>query len=273
MVERDKSMEAMISNDDEKAWMTPLLEFRNRFGDEEKDRSRRSFKKMQGYLQGSYEQLHHGPYLKEWREQWLRELLEKQVEIQKYGPEGFSNYELISVPELRCIRRIWVFDKHEFDDSLPRIYREVIGKDFDDPEWIGSEAFGANEWALLGEVCDEVLGTTQFSDSRDAKEATVKGTATEKLEKVRDNLALDMIASLIDVESRATGMHDRKGILDTLEQCMKKDFYADEADATDYYRKQLQRKRDMGGKYNERFFINVKDEGEEFEDVPEGAGK
>ena len=27
----------------------------------------------------------------------------------------------------------------------------------------------------------------------------------------------------------------------------------------------------MGGKYNERFFINVKDEGEEFEDVPEGA--
>lgn len=64
MVEKDKSMEAMISNDDEKAWMTPLLEFRNRFGDEAMDRTRRSFKKMQGYLQGSYERLHHGPYLK-----------------------------------------------------------------------------------------------------------------------------------------------------------------------------------------------------------------
>lgn len=50
MVEKDKSMEAMIANDDEKAWMTPLLEFRNRFGDEEHDRERRSFKKMQGYL-------------------------------------------------------------------------------------------------------------------------------------------------------------------------------------------------------------------------------
>ena len=34
MVEKDKSMEAMIANDDEKAWMTPLLEFRNRFGDD-----------------------------------------------------------------------------------------------------------------------------------------------------------------------------------------------------------------------------------------------
>lgn len=68
MVEKDKSMEAMIANDDEKAWMTPLLEFRNRFGDEEHDRERRSFKKMQGYLQGSYGKLHHGPYKKEIRE-------------------------------------------------------------------------------------------------------------------------------------------------------------------------------------------------------------
>ena len=50
MVEKDKSMEAMIANDDEKAWMTALLEFRNLFGDEEKDRERRSFRKMQGYL-------------------------------------------------------------------------------------------------------------------------------------------------------------------------------------------------------------------------------
>ena len=34
-VEKDKSMEAMIANDDEKAWMSILLDFRNRFGDEE----------------------------------------------------------------------------------------------------------------------------------------------------------------------------------------------------------------------------------------------
>lgn len=58
MVEKDKSMEAMISNDDEKAWMTPLLEFRNTFGDEAKDRDRRSFRKMGGFLQGSYEFSH-----------------------------------------------------------------------------------------------------------------------------------------------------------------------------------------------------------------------
>ena len=271
MVEKDKSMEAMISNDDEKAWMTPLLEFRNRFGDEEKDRDRRSFKKMQGYLQGSYEQLHHGPYLKEWREQWLRELLEKQIEINKYGPEEFSNYELITLPELREIRRIWVFEKHEFDDSLPRIYEEVVGKKFDDPDWIGSETFGAKEWELLGKICDEVLESNQFFDSSEAKKNAVEKNDTSGLELLKDNLALDMIASLIDVENRATSLHDRKGILDELEGCLKKDFYADEADATNYYRNQLQRKKDVGGKYNEKFFINVKEEGEEFEDVSEGA--
>lgn len=271
MVEKDKSMEAMISNDDEKAWMTPLLEFRNRFGDETRDRERRSFKKMQGYLQGSYEQLHHGPYLKEWREQWLRELLQKQVEINKYGPKEFCDYELITLAELREIRRIWVFDKHEFDDSLPRIYKEVMGKEFDDPDWIGSEAFGSKEWVLLGQICDEVTQTELFENSCEATRNASVNCDTEFLESVRDNTILDMMASLIDVENKATGLHDRKGILDSLEQCIKKDFYSDEKDATDYYRKQLQRKKDMGGKYNEKFFINVQDVGEEFADVPEGA--
>ena len=28
------------------------------------------------------------------------------------------------------IRRIWLEEKHEFDDSLPRIYEEVTGEEF-----------------------------------------------------------------------------------------------------------------------------------------------
>ena len=75
----------VIANDDEKAWMTPLLEFRNKFGDESKDRDRRIFRKMQGFLQGSYKQLHHGPYKKEVREEWLRDLLQIQKDINENG--------------------------------------------------------------------------------------------------------------------------------------------------------------------------------------------
>ena len=177
MVESDKSMEAMIANDNEKAWMTPLLEFRNEFGNEDKDRSRRSFRKMGGFLQGSYGQLHHGPYLKEYREKWLRHLLEIQREINETGPEEFSNLELITIQELRNIRRIWVFDKHEFEDTLPEIYEEVIGKPFYDPEWIGSETFKKEEWNILRDVCMEM-----YPDEK---------------------LTFEMMYSLIDIENRA----------------------------------------------------------------------
>ena len=238
MVEKDKSMEAMIANDDEKAWMTPLLEFRNRFGDEEHDRERRSFKKMKGYLQGSYGKLHHGPYKKEIREQWLRELLEIQVDINENGPEEFSDLELISIPELRNIRRIWVFDKHEFDDSVPRIYKEVMGKEFDDP-------YGQIEWSILKETCNDL-----FPD---------------------EELSFELLYSLIDTENQANSVNQRKGILDSLEKCVKHNFYKDEDDATDYYTRQLDRKKKMGGRYNEKFFAHIQDEGEEFADVPEEA--
>ena len=52
MVEKDKSMEAMISNDDEKAWMTPLLEFRNEFGMRNMIENVEAFRKMKGYSSG-----------------------------------------------------------------------------------------------------------------------------------------------------------------------------------------------------------------------------
>lgn len=78
-----------------------------------------------------------------------------QIEVNQNGPEEFSHLELITLPELRAIRRIWVFDKHEFDDALPRIYQDVMGKEFYDPEWVGSEAFRKPEWDTLKDVCDE----------------------------------------------------------------------------------------------------------------------
>ena len=243
MVEKDKSMEAMIANGEEKAWMTPLLEFRNRCGDEEHDRDRRSFKKMQGYLQGSYGQLHHGPYKKEIREQWLRELLEIQIDINQNGPEEFADLELITIPELRCIRRIWVFDKHEFDDSLPGIYETVMKKPFEDPEWIGSEAYGNVEWDILRETCKDL-----FPD---------------------EELSFEMMYNLIDTENQANSVNQRKGILDSLETCVKHNFYENEEDATAYYTSQLERKKKMGGKFNEKFFAHIQDEDEEFADVPE----
>lgn len=227
MVEQDKSMEAMIANDDEKLWMTPLLEFRNEFGKEEGDRERRSFRRMNGKLQGNYRKLFHGPYKKEIREEWLKKLLLIQKDINENGPEDFKDLELIRIPELQAIRRIWVKEKHEFDDAVPRIYEEVMGREFEDPSWISSTNFGKDEWDLLKEVCEELYGN--------------------------ESLAFEMMYSLIDVENNATGMNQRKGIVDDLEAVIARTFYSDEEDATQYYLDKTNRKKDLGGKYNEKF--------------------
>lgn len=227
MVEKDKSMEAMIANDDEKAWMTPLLEFRNKFGSEEGDRERRSFRRMNGALMGSYGRLYHGPYKKNVREEWLEELLKIQIEIQKNGPEEFHDLELITIPELQQIRRIWVKEKHEFDDAVPRIYKNIVGKEFPDPTWIGLESFGEEEWKILVETCKEL-----YED---------------------EELLPELMSSLIDVEIVAKGMSERKGILEKLDNCVRKTFYKNEEDATNFYSNRVNRQKDIGGKYNEKF--------------------
>lgn len=227
MVEKDKSMEAMILNDQEKEWMSILLEFRNEFGNEEGDRERRSFRRMRGNLQGNYGKLFHGPYKKEVREYWLERLLNIQKEIQENGPEEFSDLELIRIPELQAIRRIWVNDKHEFDDSLPKIYEKVVGKEFEDPEWIHYENFEAEEWNILKEVCEEM-----FPD---------------------EELAFEMMYSLVDVENKSSGVNQRKGILDSINSIIGKTCYKNEEDATQYYTDMMHRKKENGGKYNEKF--------------------
>lgn len=234
MVEKDKSMEAMIANDDEKAWMSSLLDFRNKFGDEEHDRERRSFRRMQGNLQGSYKQLHHGPYLKRIREEWLRELLTIQKNINKNGPEEFANLQLITLDELKNIRRIWVFSKHEFDDSLPKIYEQVMEKKFDDPEWVGSETFRSEEWMILNDVIKELnLG---------------------------EELAFEMAYSLVDIENQSSSLNKRKGVVDELEKCIQRTFYKDEDDAKEFYLSQVSRKKELGGKYNEKALDSSYDE-------------
>lgn len=244
MVEKDTSMEAMIANDDEKVWMSTLLDFRNEFGNEEGDKDRRSFRRMHGNIQGNYRKLFHGPYKKEIREEWLEKLLTIQKEINQTGPEEFRDLELIRIQELQAIRRIWVFDKHEFDDAVPRIYQKVIGKPFEDPSWITSEAFGKEEWDVLYDVCKNLYGDYE--------------------------LAFEMMYSLVDIEKNASGMNQRKGIMDNIQSTIGKTFYQNEEDATQYYLDKMNRKKHHGGKYNEKFL----DYGNqaEYTDVPEDSG-
>src|SRR6185295_15550904 len=121
LVDKDKSMQAMIQNDDEKEWMLPLLQLRNEL-DLADDRNLRDFRRMRGNVQLFHDRPIPGPYLQSVREKWLTRVLEAQCWVRRNGPEHVRDIELISLAELHEIRRIWVVEKHEFEDTLPQIY-------------------------------------------------------------------------------------------------------------------------------------------------------
>jgi DGQHR domain-containing protein len=95
VVEKDRSMEAMIKNDEEKVWMTPLLELRNEL-DNPDDRSLRDFRRMNGHVQLFHDRTIPGPYTKASREHWLRRVLEAQEQARGEGPPEFRNLKLIT---------------------------------------------------------------------------------------------------------------------------------------------------------------------------------
>lgn len=131
MVEQDKSMAAMISNDEEKFWMQPLLNLRDAL-DITDDRHLRDFRRMSGKVQLFHGRTIPGPYLQSARADWLRRVLEAQTWVRKNGPEEVRTIELVSLAELREIRRIWVEEKTEIEDLLPAIYEAATGETYPD---------------------------------------------------------------------------------------------------------------------------------------------
>src|SRR5450759_710844 len=129
LVDKDKSMSAMIQNDEEKEWMLPLLDLRNAL-DVADDRHLRDFRRMNGSVQLFHDKPIPGPYTQEARERWLQRLLEAQAWIRQNGPDYVRSLELVTLAELEEIRRLWVVDKHEFEDHLPGIYAAAIGEPY-----------------------------------------------------------------------------------------------------------------------------------------------
>lgn len=219
MVTEDKSLSAMIQNDEEKSWMLPLLDFRNYIAaynqdsdiaQKQIDRSRRDFRRMTGNLTWHKKRLVHGPYNKQVREDFLERLLNLQIFIQHTGPEEVKNTELISMDELRFIRKIWLNDKHEFDDSLPRIYKKVMGKEFEDHSIVKNKYYGQPEWDLLADVCKDLFP--------------------------HHKLMLEMQSSLLDIEARNSAISSTRNIIKNLEAKIKQTYYKDEEDAEEMMR-------------------------------------
>ncbi len=141
MVTEDKSMNAMIANDEEKEWMYPLVSLRNELEINDsvrekkleklrRDRNNRDFRRMNGTLTVHVSKhgadVVHGPYVQKFREHMLKKVLEAQVAVQHMGPPEVKDLELLTLEDLEAIRKIWLEEKHEIEDNLPKIYEQVI---------------------------------------------------------------------------------------------------------------------------------------------------
>jgi DNA sulfur modification protein DndC len=156
VVEKDKSMAAMISNDAEREWMQPLLDLRNELAEADKSETR-DFRRLNGKVSLYNGEVVPGPYTQEARAYWLRKLLEAQSWVSANGPDEASNLELITMAELHEIRRIWVEDKHELEDLLPGIYEAALGKPFPAGSFDEQFPFGKDDLDTLRDAASSDL--------------------------------------------------------------------------------------------------------------------
>lgn len=201
LVEQDKSMAAMIQNDEEKEWMLPLLELRNAL-DEPDDRHLRDFRRMNGSVQLFHDRTIPGPYKQFAREDWLKRLLEAQAWIRENGPDYVTSLDLVTLEELEEIRRIWVVDKHEFEDSLPGIYEAAMGQPYPGGKLDEHLPLGSDMIDSLRQVVGE------------------------------DRLHFELVRELLDIEQRHRAQVRRSGLFESLEKSLRRGFYDDEDDAT-----------------------------------------
>lgn len=202
VVTKDRAMESLIQNGEE--WMAPLLEFRNKLSmttDPANKEEYRNHKRRTGKVSYQYakegediatERKHvPGPYWLKYRRQWLRELLELDKKFKAEGRE----IELITVPELHAIRQEWIHDPNEpdWDDSLPKIFKEVYGYDLD---WVYDDnaSFGKDDAQLIHELCDNF------------------------------DIAPEMIMKLIELEVSMEGLSRRSGISNKIASLLKRDW-------------------------------------------------
>jgi DNA sulfur modification protein DndC len=163
VVQKDRAMDGLIESGH--TWMVPLRDFRNLLfstTDPQRKGEFRNARRRDGSVTvhlkadkpgAEVEEKHVlGPYRLEFRKQLLRQLLENQKLVNEHNPG--PPYELITKPELEQIRIEWRLDPNEpdWEDSVPRIYRDVFGSD---PVWELNDdfIFSGVEARLLDRLC------------------------------------------------------------------------------------------------------------------------
>lgn len=193
VVNKDASMEAMVENGEE--WLEPFLEFRNHLASLQDSAlwpSIRKYKRRDGRVktkEGVAQPW--GPYTLETRKSLLKGLLGVQKKVGTSGTNKGGG--LINSDELEAIRTLWRSEEQDWADSVPAIYREMIGEDL---PWRRYEvpAFSSSELVVLDGICEQ------------------HGVSSE------------MLAKLIEVERSLQGMSRRASIQRKLSSVLEEDW-------------------------------------------------
>ena len=195
VVTKDKSMEGFIDSGED--WMLPLLEFRDYLADTqdpEKKPDIREHRRSNGQVTIINNKLIHGPYTLDFCKKLLKMLLETQEKVRQEGPD--PDIKLITDDELDEIRKIWRTQRQDWEDAVPKIYNDVVGK----REWIVDDttAFTASDKKLLSKICDE------------------------------NGVPVTLVAKLLDTERQMDGMSRRAGIQSRIDTIFHEDWRSEE---------------------------------------------
>jgi DNA sulfur modification protein DndC len=190
----------------------PLAEFREKRLPTDDDFPNRDFRRLDGridiFKRGGEPELIHGPYKKAYRERLLMDLLIAQSEIRRNAPAGLERFEIISLEELEEIRRIWIEDKHEIEDSLPEIYVQATGEAYPIDSEERHSIFAPEDLAELREIC-------RSTDDP-------------------DDVHYAMLREMLAVEQGYRGATRRVGIYDELMKSLKQHAFLNRDQALEY---------------------------------------
>jgi len=151
VVDRDRSMEAMIDSGEE--WMEPLLDFRDWLSETQNPEvkaEQREYRGRDGRIKITDSgKLRYRTYTLEFSKAMIRRLLETEKAVQEYE----SEFQLIGIDELQEIRRLWITERQDWEDSLPAIYADVTGKKI---EWLDNDVHTPGE--LEAKILEQVVG-------------------------------------------------------------------------------------------------------------------
>ena len=155
VVDKQSYLTNLIENDEKNEWMEVLAELRQKLKDTQdssvwekyRERKRRSGRVD---LKNHGEGYTPGPYKMDFRKQYLAELLEGQLKIQKMKND--PEMELISEDEIHEIQRIWRMEQGDWKNTAYAIYSKTTGKNLNHIQnELGN--FNDTEQKLLEKTC------------------------------------------------------------------------------------------------------------------------